>query len=86
MKKYFAVTWVPRNQFVKISRTNVIIVNSTTDDIAINAHNALRVFQQSFGNLHKNDIIQIQEQDADGNPIGEPIVPDDENITVPIKK
>jgi hypothetical protein len=30
---------------------------------------------QTFGNLKKNDIIQVQEIGINGEPVGEPIIP-----------
>ena len=41
------------------------------------AQAALQAFMKHNGNLKTNTVISIQELDKKGNPIGEPIVPED---------
>ena len=40
---------------------------------------------KNFGNLKHNTIVSIQEM-ADGKPVGEPIVPQEDTSIIPTKK
>lgn len=65
--KTFIVTWYSNKD--EVTRHNKITANHVAD--------ASVSFARNFGNLKKNTIISFQEIDKDGNPIGEPIVPED---------
>ena len=53
---------------------------------AKNAKSAVEVFVSTIGNLKKMTIHEVQEYDKKGNPVGEPIVPMEENAIVPVAK
>lgn len=86
MKRTFNFKWYENTRYgAPIERTNSVMV-AGTGDIGRDAKTATDVFCKSFGNLKKNTIISIQELNKKGEPIGEPIIPTDENSIVPTKK
>jgi hypothetical protein len=86
MKRNFAFKWYANTRYGSpIERTNLVLV-SGTGDIGSDAKSATDVFCKTFGNLKKNTIVSIQELDEKGTAIGEPIIPSDEVVTVPVKK
>ena len=71
MIKNFIFTWYAKPKYGdKIIRTNTIKSKSPKE--------ATDAFMKTFGNLKKNVIVSIQENDAEGNPVGEPITSDQE--------
>jgi hypothetical protein len=69
--KTFEILWFKNEKYGNpIERKTVI---QSTD-----AQSALQVFMSANGNLKKNTVIHIQELDKDGEPVGEPIVPENE--------
>jgi phenylpyruvate tautomerase PptA (4-oxalocrotonate tautomerase family) len=75
----FAFTWHKNEKCIEpIIRHNSITVSNASDNIAFAAKAATELFCKTFGNLKKNTVVHIQELDKEGNPIGEPIVPENE--------
>jgi hypothetical protein len=69
--KTFEILWFKNEKYGNpIERKTVIK--------SIDAKSALQVFMSANGNLKKNTIIHIQELDKNGEPVGEPIVPENE--------
>lgn len=82
----FVFNWYENVRYgTPIERKNTIQVTKTSD-LGHDAKKATDVFCKGFGNLKKNTIISIQEMNDKGEPIGEPIVPTEENSIVPFKK
>lgn len=83
--KTFMFTWYENEKYGnRIKRHNLIQVTAGPD-IGASAKRATDVFCKNFGNLKQNTIISIQEM-ANGKPIGEPIVPQEDTSIIPIKK
>lgn len=85
----FNVTWATKSTKawkVEPTRTTKVEVPNASDDIGIAAHSALQVFTRLNGSLAKVDVVSLQEIDAEGKAIGEPIVPDADNSIIPTKK
>lgn len=88
-KRNFNITWAEKSTKswkVNPTRTTKVEIPNASDDIGIAAKSALQVFSNSFGSLAKVDVINIQEIDADGAAIGEPIVPDTDSSIIPAGK
>lgn len=85
MAKYFEIKWYKTKDGVNFTRTNAVIVPNAPADTGAAAKRALENFIVAFGNLKKNTIIEIQEYDKEGQPVGEPIIPGDDYI-IPEKK
>ena len=84
MKK-FCFTWYKNEKYsTPIERKTEI--SSPVDDLASAAKQATVIFTKLNGSLKANTIVSIQEIDAEGNPIGEPIIPTEEEMIVPVKK
>lgn len=82
----FIIKWRENKKYA-LERENLINVTKDTGDIGIDAKAALNLFCANFGNLKKNEIISIQEIDANGESIGLPITPTSgESNIVPYKK
>ena len=82
--RHFIITYEPINKYGKtIQRSNKVTVSKTTGDIGKDAKAALEIFIRSFGNLKKNEVFSIQEVNAEGKSIGEPILPTSENSIIP---
>ena len=87
MKRTFAFKWYENTRYGSpFERTNLVLVSKATGDIGSDAKAATEIFSKTFGNLKKNTIVSIQELDEKGAAIGEPIIPSDEVVTVPVKK
>jgi hypothetical protein len=85
-KRNFAFTWHKNEKCIEpIIRHNSITVSNASDDTAFAAKAATELFCKTFGNLKKNTIISIQEYNEKG-PVGEPIIPTDNNSIVPLSK
>lgn len=69
--KTFEILWFKNEKYGNPIERKAVI--QSTD-----AQSALQVFMSANGNLKKNTVIHIQELDKEGNPIGEPIVPSEE--------
>ena len=83
--KTFMFTWYKNEKYGNpIERHNLIQVTAGPD-IGTSAERATNVFCKNFGNLKQNTIISIQEM-ANGKPVGEPIVPQEDTSIIPIKK
>jgi hypothetical protein len=66
--KNFDIEWKKNEKYGnEVIRTNRIVADK--------AQTAVSLFMQTFGNLKKNDIIQVQEIGINGEPVGEPIIP-----------
>jgi hypothetical protein len=66
--KNFDIEWKKNEKYGnEVVRTNRIVADK--------AQTAVSLFMQTFGNLKKNDIIQVQEIGINGEPVGEPIIP-----------
>lgn len=86
MKRTFVFNWYENTRYGEpIKRKNSIMLGGTSD-IGHDAKNATELFCKNFGNLKKNTIISIQEINDKGEPVGEPIIPADENSIIPFKK
>ena len=88
-KRNFNIIWTEKSTKswkVNPTRTTKVEIPNASDDIGIAAKSALQVFSHSFGSLAKVDVINIQEIDADGAAIGEPIVPDTDSSIIPAGK
>lgn len=86
MKRTFAFKWYENTRYGSpLERTNSVIV-AGTGDTGHDAKSATEIFCKSFGSLKKNTIISIQELNSKGEPVGEPIIPNDENSIIPAKK
>ena len=85
MKRIFNFIWYKNERYRIMERESLITVIST-GDIGYDAKQAVEVFCKTFGNLKKNTIISIQEVNEKNEPIGEPIIPMNENSIIPIKK
>lgn len=82
--KNFEFTWYANERYGEpIQRKNIVGLSKPTGLIEYDAKAATELFTKGFGNLKKNTIVSIQELDAKGNPVGEPIVPDTDAI-VPV--
>lgn len=83
--KTFVFTWYKNEKYGNpIERHNLIQVPAGPD-IGTSAKRATDVFCKNFGNLKQNTIISIQEM-ANGKPVGEPIVPQEDTSIIPTKK
>ena len=83
MKRTFIFTWQENKKYNSLERKNTIMVSNASEDIGLAAKAATEVFIKTFGNLKKNEIVNIQEIDKDGAFIGEPIVPEADSAIVP---
>lgn len=82
----FMVNWKENKKFA-VERKTLVDVIRPTGDIGLDAKAALNIFCSTYGNLKKNEVISLQEVNANGDSIGEPIAPTaDENSIVPYKK
>lgn len=89
MNRTFNVTWATKSTKtwkVEPTRTTKVEIPNASDDIGIAAHSALQVFTRLNGSLAKIDVVSLQEIDADGAAIGEPIVPDTDSSIIPAGK
>lgn len=75
--KTFEILWFKNEKYGNPIERKVIVQSS-------DAQSALQVFMSANGNLKKNTVIHIQELDKKGEPIGEPIVPENE-VPAPIE-
>lgn len=83
--KTFMFTWYKNERYGSpIERHNLIQVTAGPD-IGVSAKRATDVFCKTFGSLKYNTIVSIQEM-ADGKPVGEPIVPQEDTSIIPTKK
>lgn len=78
----FIFTWY-KKETNPVERKNTVTVSKDFSDIATAAKLATELFVKDFGNLKKNEIVNIQEIDKDGAFIGEPIVPEVDSAIVP---
>lgn len=86
MRKDFLFVWYKKEKYGNnIERHNLISIETKVDDIGVNAKTAMNLFCNQFGNLKNNEIVCIQELDANGNAVGEPIVPINGSNMVPLK-
>jgi hypothetical protein len=86
MLKNFSFKWYKNEKYREpMERVNSVTVSNAPADTAQAAKAATEIFIRHFGNLKQNTIISIQEYDENG-PIGEPIIPADENSIIPTKK
>ena len=69
--KTFEILWFKNEKYGNPIERKVVVQS-------IDAQSALQVFMSANGNLKKNTIIHIQELDRNGEPVGEPIVPENE--------
>ncbi len=82
----FAFTWYENPKYGEpITRVNPIEVTNASPDTGFAAKAAVTIFTKAFGSLKKNTIVSIQEFNDKG-PVGEPIVPSDENDIIPTRK
>ena len=82
----FAFTWHENPRFgTPVTRINVVEIQNASPDTGLAAKSAVNVFTKNFGSLKKNTIVSIQEFNDKG-PVGEPIVPSDENDIIPTRK
>lgn len=82
----FAFTWYENPKYGSpITRVNPIEVTNASSDTGFAAKAAVDIFTKAFGGLKKNTIVSIQEY-GDNGPIGEPIVPKEDNDIIPTKK
>lgn len=83
----FRITYTKINKHNNgILRNSTISVSNPTGDIGRDAHSALNLFVSSIGGLKKYDVLEIQELNDEGNPIGEPIKPMGDSSIVPYRK
>jgi hypothetical protein len=86
MNRHFSFKWYKNEKYREpMERVNSVTVTEAPADTGLAAKAATNLFTKSFGSLKTNTIISIQEYNENG-PIGEPIVPSDENDIVPVKK
>ena len=79
----FIFTWYENVKYgTPLERKNTITVKNK-GDIGMTAKAATEAFTRNFGSLKYNTILSIQEIDADGNPIGEPITPQEDSSIIP---
>ena len=79
----FVFTWYKNEKFgTPLERKNTVTVVNK-GDIGLTAKAATEVFTKNFGSLKYNTILSIQEIDAKGNPVGEPITPQEDSSIVP---
>lgn len=69
--KTFEILWFKNEKYGNPIERKVVVQS-------IDAQSALQVFMSANGNLKKNTIIHIQELDKNGEPVGEPIIPENE--------
>lgn len=83
----FNIVWQSIKKYPKNLPTSIATVEITNDvgDIGRDAHSALDIFCRKYGNLKSVNILKIQEIDAAGESIGEPILPQTNSI-VPVRK
>lgn len=79
----FIISWKENNSS---PRTNKITLSNPTGDIGKDAKAALNILTSNFKSLKYIEIIDIQEIDKDGAPIGEPIKPMEDTSIVPTGK
>ena len=83
--KTFIFTWYKNEKYGNpIERHNLIQVTAGPD-IGTSAKKATDVFCQTFGSLKYNTIVSIQEM-ANGKPVGELIIPQEDTSIIPTKK
>ena len=82
--KTFMFTWYKNEKYGQPIERHSEIKVPAGPDLGTSAHKATDVFCKAFGNLKKNTIVSIQEM-VDGQPVGEPIVPQAENRIMPTK-
>lgn len=83
----FQITYQSASKYNTDIRRNAIInISKEKNDIGKDAKTALNIFISAIGNLKKYDILEIQEVDEKGVPIGEPIKPTGENTIIPYRK
>lgn len=83
----FQIAYKPISRYeTSVNRNALINLSKETGDIGKDAKAALNIFISTVGNLKKYEIIEIQEINDKGRPIGEPIKPVGENTIVPFKK
>ena len=86
MVRNFSFKWYKNEKYREpIERANSITVSDAPADTALAARSATELFVKSFGSLRYNTIVSIQEYNDEG-PVGEPIIPSDDNSIVPLKK
>lgn len=83
----FKILWQSAKKYPKNMPVAVATVEITNDvgDIGRDAHSALDIFCRKFGSLKYINVLMIQEINAAGESIGEPILPQD-NAIVPTGK
>lgn len=82
----FIFTWYKNVKYGKpVERKNTISVINK-GDIGMTAKAATNVFTKNFGSLKYNTIVSIQEIDENGNPVGEPITPQENSSIIPTGK
>ena len=83
----FSISWQEKQKFGEPSiRISNIILSKSTGDIGKDAKAALNILISNFKSLKYIDVINIQEIDKEGNPIGEPIKPMEDTSIVPTGK
>ena len=83
----FKITYIKINKYNNgILYNSTVSISNPTGDIGRDAHSALNVFIATIGSLKKYDVLEIQELNDEGNPIGEPIKPMDDSSIVPYRK
>ena len=86
MNRHFSFRWHKNEKYrEKVIRVNSVTVSDAPLDTGAAAKAAVNIFTNSFGSLKQNTIISIQEYNDNG-PVGEPIIPDEDNSVVPLKK
>ena len=81
--KRFIFTWYENVKYgTPVERKNIITVKNK-GDIGMTAKAATDVFTKNFGSLKYNTIVSIQEIDENGNPVGEPIIPQEDSSIIP---
>ena len=88
MTRSYEIEWYPTKEENKnpFHRHNTILLSNPTGTTAIDAKSALNSFCQNFGGLNKNTIVRIKEFGANGQQIGEDIVPMAGTSVVPERK
>ena len=83
----FKIAYTKINKHNKvILRNSTVSISNPTGDLGRDAHSALNLFISSIGSLKKYDVLEIQELNNEGNPIGEPIKPMGDSSIVPYRK
>ena len=85
----FSISWQEKQKqkFGEPSiRISNIILSKSTGNIGKDAKAALNILISNFKALKYSDVINIQEIDKEGNPIGEPIKPMEDTSMVPTSK